>query len=131
MVREFSFAFGLRKIEENPSSQTHQSRSIYRAIVLMLLTTTIIGLQVGRLVQLQLIQGQHNRDRAENNRIRPIPVASNRGLILDRNGKAFASNHLTRSIYLWPKEQSKEQWKITAAKLSPIINIPAEKIFKK
>ncbi|NER02390.1 MAG: penicillin-binding protein 2 [Okeania sp. SIO3C4] len=132
MVREFSFAFGLRKKEENNlSSQKHQSRSIYRAIVLMLLTTAIIGLQVNRLVKLQLIQGQQNRDRAENNRIRPIPVSSNRGLILDRNGKAFASNHLTRSIYLWPKEQSKEQWKITAAKLSPIINIPAEKIIKK
>lgn len=132
MVREFSFAFGLRKIEENNlSSQKHKSRSIYRAIVLMLLTTTIIGLQVSRLVQLQLIQGQENRDRAENNRIRPIPVASNRGLILDRNGEAFASNRLTRSIYLWPKEQPKERWKITAAKLSPIINIPADKILEK
>ncbi len=132
MVREFSFSFGFRKIEEdNLSYQERQSRLIYRTIVIMLLTTTIIGLQVTRLAQLQLVQGKQNRERAENNRIRPIPVPSNRGVILDRNGKAFASNRLTRSIYLWPKEQPKEQWKITAAKLSPIINIPANKIIAK
>ena len=132
MVREFSFSFGFRKIKENNLSYEElQPRLIYRAIVIMLLTTTIIGLQVTRLAQLQFIQGKQNRERAENNRIRPIPVPSNRGLILDRHGKAFTSNRLTRSIYLWPKEQPKEQWKITAAKLSPIINIPADKIFEK
>ncbi|MEM1170588.1 MAG: penicillin-binding protein 2 [Cyanobacteria bacterium P01_H01_bin.35] len=132
MVREFSFSFGFRKIEENNLSYNErQSGLIYRAIVIMLLTTTIIGLQVTRLAQLQLIQGKQNRERAEKNRIRPIPVSSNRGLILDRYGKPFASNRLTRSIYLWPREQAKEQWTITAAKLSPIINIPANKIFEK
>ncbi|MGD1717651.1 penicillin-binding protein 2 [Dapis sp. BLCC M172] len=132
MVREFSFSFGFRKIEENnPSYNKYQSGLIYRAIVIMLLTTIIIGLQVTRLAQLQLIQGKQNRERAEKNRIRRIPVSSNRGLILDRDGKPFASNRLTRSIYLWPREQPKEQWTITAAKLSPIINIPANKIFEK
>ena len=132
MVREFSFSFGLRKIEDNNLLRKEsQSRSIYRAIVIMLLTTTVIGLQVSRLAQLQLIQGEENRERAEKNRIRPIPIASNRGLILDRNGKSLASHRLTRSIYLWPKEQPKEQWKITAAKLSPLINIPANKIIEK
>ncbi|MGK7923263.1 MAG: penicillin-binding protein 2 [Trichodesmium sp.] len=132
MVREFSFSFGFRKIENNYLLQKeNQSRSIYPAIVIMLLTTTVIGLQVSRLAQLQLIQGQQNRERAEKNRIRPIPVPSNRGLILDRNGELLASNRLTRSIYLWPKEQPKEQWKITAAKLSPLLNIPADKILEK
>ncbi len=132
MVRKFSFSFGFQKIEENNLSYEElQPRLIYRTIVIMLLTTTILGLQVTRLAQLQLIQGKQNRERAENNRIRPIPVPSNRGLILDRHGEAFASNRLTRSIYLWPKEQPKEQWRITAAKLSPIINIPANKILAK
>ncbi|NEQ39426.1 MAG: penicillin-binding protein 2 [Okeania sp. SIO3I5] len=134
MVREFSFSFsfGFRKIQKNDLSyQEPRSRLIYQTIVIILLTTTIIGLQVMRLVQLQLIQGEQNRERAENNRIRPIPVPSNRGLILDRHGKPFASNRLARSIYLWPKEQPKEQWKIIAAKLSPIINIPEDKILEK
>ncbi|MGB3509704.1 MAG: penicillin-binding protein 2 [Microcoleaceae cyanobacterium] len=132
MVREFSFGFGFRKIEDNNlSSEEHQSRSIYRAILIMLLTTGIIGLQVSRLAQLQLVEGTKNRQRAENNRIRPIPVPSNRGLIIDRHGRALATNRLARSIYLWPKEQPQEQWKITAAKLSPILNIPAEKILQK
>ncbi len=132
MSREFSFAFGLRKIEENNLSvQELQSPSIYRTILIMLLTTTIIGLQVSRLAYLQLLQGKQNREQAENNRIRAITIVSNRGLILDRHGQAFASNRLTRSIYLWPKEQQKEQWKITATKLSQIINIPASQIIQK
>ncbi|MDJ0556541.1 MAG: penicillin-binding protein 2 [Microcoleaceae cyanobacterium MO_207.B10] len=132
MVREFSFSFGFRKIEDNNlSDQERQSRSMYRAILIMLLTTTAIGLQVSRLAQLQLVDGKENRQRAENNRIRPIPVPSNRGIISDRHGKIIVANHLTRSIYLWPKEQPLEQWKITAAKLSPLLNIPAEQILKK
>ncbi|MCL2928769.1 MAG: penicillin-binding protein 2 [Trichodesmium sp. St16_bin4-tuft] len=132
MVREFSFSSWFRKTEENNlPDQERQSPLIFRTIVIVLLTTTTIGLQVTRLAQIQLIQGKQNRERAENNRIRPIPVPSNRGLILDRNGKAFASNRLKHAIYLWPKEQPLQQWKITAAKLSPIINIPADKIIKK
>lgn len=132
MLREFSFFPGFRKIKDNNlSSKKPHSPLIYRTIVITLLTTTTIGLQVARLAQLQLIQGKQNRERAENNRIRPIPVPSDRGLILDRYGKAFASNRLRHSIYLWPKEQPKEQWKITATKLSTIINMPAQKILAK
>ena len=128
MVREF--AFGFRKEDHKLSYQERRSGSIYRAILIMLLTTTIIGLQVSRLAQLQLVEGTKNRQRAENNRIRPIPVPSNRGLIIDRHGKTLAANNLTRSIYLWPKEQTQEQWKIIAAKLGPILNISAENILQ-
>ena len=132
MLREFSFYFGLRKIEEdNLLSQKPQSPLKYRTIVMILLTTTIVALQATRLAQLQLVQGKQNRERAENNRIRPIRVPSNRGLILDRHGRAFASNGLKHSIYLWPKEQPKKQWKITAAKLSAVINMPADEILEK
>ena len=55
MLREFSFYFGLRKIEEdNLLSQKPQSPLKYRTIVMILLTTTIVALQVTRLAQLQL-----------------------------------------------------------------------------
>ncbi|MEB3339319.1 penicillin-binding protein 2 [Okeania sp.] len=132
MVREFSYFSGIQiKENNNLSYKERQARLIYRAVIMILLSTTVIGIQVSRLAQLQLIQGKHNRARAENNRIRPIPVPSNRGLILDRNGKPFASNRLQHSIYLWPREQVREQWEITAAKLSPIINMPAHKILEK
>jgi penicillin-binding protein 2 len=81
--------------------------------------------------QLQIIQGQYNRQRAEQNRIALIPIPSERGNILDRNGKLLAANRLSRSVYLRPREQSKEEWKQTAERLSPILKIPAGEILDK
>ena len=108
-----------------------QSRPIHRAIVLMLVATGLLGLHASRLVELQLVQGKQNRERAENNRVRLVPMPANRGHIVDRKGKLLAANNLARSIYLWPKEQTPEQWKATADKLSPLLKIPASEILQK
>jgi penicillin-binding protein 2 len=97
----------------------------------MLIATGLLSLHVGRLVQLQLVEGKQNRERAENNRVREVPKPANRGHIVDRKGKLLAANNLARSIYLWPKEQTPEQWKVTADKLSPLLKIPAEEILEK
>ncbi|MCW6048539.1 penicillin-binding protein 2 [Microcoleus sp. A2-C5] len=108
-----------------------QSRPIHRAIVLMLVATGLLGLHASRLVELQLVQGKQNRERAENNRVRLVPMPANRGHIVDRKGKLLAGNNLARSVYLWPKEQTPEQWKVTADKLSPLLKIPAKEILEK
>lgn len=107
---------------------TQRSR---RAIILMLVSTLLTGVCGLRLGQLQIIQGQYNRQRAEQNRIALIPIPSDRGNILDRNGKLLAANRLSRSVYLRPREQSKEEWKQTAERLSPILKIPAGEILDK
>jgi penicillin-binding protein 2 len=104
---------------------------LYRAILLMLIVTGLLGMPVFRLAQLQIVQGEYNRQRAENNRIRLFPVASNRGQILDRNDKILAASRGSRSLYLWPKEQSVKQWKTTTAILSSILKIPQSDILKK
>ncbi len=106
-------------------------RRTNRAIVLMLVVTSLISVHAVRLAYLQLFEGEYHRQRAEQNRIRPIPLPSDRGNILDRNGKVFAANRLARSVYLWPKEQTPQQWQVTAAKLSQILNIPASEILQK
>ncbi len=108
-----------------------QSRPIQRAIILMLIATGLLSLHVSRLVQLQLVEGKQNRERAENNRVRLVPMPANRGHIVDRQGKLLAANNLARSVYLWPKEQTPEQWKVTADKLSPLLKIPAKEILEK
>lgn len=108
-----------------------QSRPIQRAVVLMLIATGLLSLHVSRLVQLQLVEGKQNRERAENNRVRLVPMPANRGHIVDRQGKLLAANNLARSVYLWPKEQTPEQWKVTADKLSPLLKIPAKEILEK
>ena len=132
MVREFSFSFGFRKIDKSKSlDPDRQARPVARAIALVLAIGGLMSLPAVRLAQLQLVEGEQNRERADNNRIRLVPIPSNRGPIFDRNSKYLAGTHLTRSVYLWPTEQSIQQWQITAAKLSPILDIPTAHILKK
>ncbi|MGL5064091.1 MAG: penicillin-binding protein 2, partial [Microcoleus sp.] len=131
MAGDFSFNSKVR-FDKNSleNAALRRSRSL-QALILLMLATALLTLPVFRLAELQLIQGAYNRQRAESNRIRPVSVAANRGQILDRNGKIFAANRVSRSIYLWPKERSVKQWEETASKLSPILKMPADEIVKK
>lgn len=52
----------------------------------------IFFILLGRLFQLQVIQGKENRFLANNNRIARIKIEAPRGLILDRNGEVLADN---------------------------------------
>jgi penicillin-binding protein 2 len=134
MVRQLSFRSKTSSIDflKPPSkSDKRDSRYLYRAVAFILLITTLMGVSVYRLVGLQLIEGKQNRIRAEENRIRLLPIPSNRGRILDRNDQPLAENHLTRAVYLWPKEQTQEQWKQTASQLSEVLEIPTEEILAK
>jgi penicillin-binding protein 2 len=113
------------------SWRSHQKRDIrplYRAVFLMLLATLAMGLHSFRLVQLQLVDGQKNLERAEENRKRLIPIPSNRGYILDRNDKQLAANHLTRALYVWPKVHTPEEWKKIAQMLHPVIGVTQSQI---
>ncbi|MGB3265610.1 MAG: penicillin-binding protein 2 [Microcoleus sp.] len=132
MQRQISSLSGFRSgdktLGETPKKQ---SRPMHRAIVFMLVATGLLSLHATRLVELQLVQGKQNRERAENNRVRLVPMPANRGHIVDRKGKLLAANNLARSVYLWPREQTPEQWKVTAEKLSPLVKIPAKEILQK
>lgn len=60
----------------------------YQSLVVMLLVTlTLLGGIGSRLTYLQLVQGDRNRQLADNNRIRLIPRQPERGKILDREGR--------------------------------------------
>ncbi len=104
---------------------------LHRAMLLILITTGLIGLHIYRLAQLQLFYGKQHRLQAEENRIRLMPVPANRGEILDRQNKPLATNDMTRAIYAWPKEQTPTAWVKTARQLGPIIGIPASQILAK
>ncbi len=96
----------------------------------MLLVTLALGTGTVRLVQLQLIQGRYYRQLAEENRIRFVPVPSDRGVIRDREGRQLASNRLARSVYLWPRSQSPQEWQVTAERLSEILDVSPEEIVR-
>ena len=87
-----------------------------------------MGICTFRLAQLQLIEGQQNHVRAEQNRVRPIPLPADRGNIVDRQGQLIATNRLSRGVYLWPRQQTPQQWQVTASRLESILDIPAAEI---
>ncbi|MCY7382070.1 MAG: penicillin-binding protein 2 [Microcoleus sp. CAN_BIN18] len=131
MASDFSFNSKVRlnkNTSDNPGGQ--RSRSL-QAMIFMLVVTTLVAMPMFRLAELQLVQGAYNRQRAENNRIRPVSVAATRGQILDRNGKIFAASRVSRSLYAWPKERSTKEWQEVATTLSPIVKVPAAEIIKK
>lgn len=102
-----------------------------RAVIFLLILTGLISGCLLRLIQLQLVQGQYNRHLVDKNRISLVPFPSDRGNILDRNGKLLAANRLARSVYLSPREEPKAQWAETATALAPILHIPREEILAK
>ena len=125
MASGFSFVSTSSRINQTRSRRSH------RSVFLFMVATTLISGCMFRLAQLQIVQGHHNRQLADQNRIRPLVIVADRGNILDRKGVPLAANQLSRSIYLYPREQSMQQWQETAVRLSKILDIPAEEILKK
>lgn len=103
----------------------HRFQSVVAMVIISVLLLGGVG---SRLVYLQLLEGKHNQDLAEDNRIRLLPRPPERGRILDRNGQALAQNRLSYSVYLWPIKRDDIDWEPTIARLSEILDIPAEDI---
>jgi penicillin-binding protein 2 len=101
-----------------------------RAFALFIVATGLLSLQLFRLAQLQLVQGNYNRSLAENNRIRRLPMVADRGNIVDRHGAVLAANQLVRSVYLYPREQTKEQWQSSVVQLGAILKMEPQQILQ-
>jgi penicillin-binding protein 2 len=75
----------------------------YQAIVLMIVLTLVMLGGIGsRLFYLQLVQGERNRELAEDNRILILPRRPARGTIFDRKGRILAGSRLSHSVSIWP-----------------------------
>jgi penicillin-binding protein 2 len=61
------------------------------------------GILLARFVFLQVIQHDHYRSKAEDNRISIVPIAPNRGLIIDRNGVVVARNYSGYTLEIFPR----------------------------
>jgi penicillin-binding protein 2 len=57
-----------------------------------------------RFIYLQLVQHDYYRTKAEDNRISVVPLAPNRGLILDRNGVVLARNESQYTLEINPQK---------------------------
>jgi len=92
-----------------------------RAITAFAVIGIIFLLMVGRLGYLQIIQHTKYITLAENNRVKLVPIAPNRGLIYDRNGVLLAENLPAYSLEIIPEKV--DDIPETLAALSAIITI--------
>lgn len=61
------------------------------------------GLLAARFIFLQVVQHDVYRSKAEDNRISIVPIAPNRGLIVDRNGVVVARNYSGYTLEIFPR----------------------------
>jgi penicillin-binding protein 2 len=100
-------AFGLSETFESVKDIFEEKRSFTRRVmVAVLMVLLLAGLLLGRLSQIQLMQHDYYVTRADENRIRLIPVAPVRGLIYDRNGALLAQNEPSFVLEITPEKVS-------------------------
>ncbi|NEQ34024.1 MAG: penicillin-binding protein 2 [Leptolyngbya sp. SIO4C5] len=101
----------------------------YQSLVIMLLVSLgLLGGIGSRLFYLQLIEGNRNRQLAENNRILLLPKRPARGTILDRNGKILAGSRLSHSVSIWPIALPETERDRVVERLARLLDISAEAI---
>lgn len=82
-----------------------------------------------KLVQVQIVRGDHYQQKAMEQRMRPVKVDAKRGTIYDRNGKKLAISVDTDALYAVPREI--EDPKALAAQLAPILELEEKEIYLK
>jgi penicillin-binding protein 2 len=82
------------------------------------------ALLFARFFQLQVVQHDTYASKAEENRISIVPIAPNRGLILDRNGVVLARNYSAYTLEIFPaKVKDLER---TIQELGEVVEIQAK-----
>jgi len=71
-----------------------------RLRLIQALVLVLLGVLTVRLYLLQIINGKHYADIAENQRIRKLPILAPRGVIFDRNGQVLVDSKPIYSIIL-------------------------------
>ncbi|MEO1622855.1 MAG: penicillin-binding protein 2 [Cyanobacteria bacterium J06632_3] len=106
----------------------------YQSVVIMLLLSLVMIGGIGsRLAYLQLLQGERNRELAEDNRILLLPRRPARGTIFDRNGQILVGSRLSHSVSIWPIALPKEtaEKERVIERLAQILDVPVDEINKR
>ncbi|MEB3232814.1 MAG: penicillin-binding transpeptidase domain-containing protein, partial [Leptolyngbyaceae bacterium] len=100
-----------------------------QSVVIMGIITLLLAGGIGsRLFYLQMVQGDRNRQLADDNRIRLLPKPPERGRILDRNGAVLAENRVSYGVYFWPFDSDAENREVLIERLAEILNLPPQDI---
>ncbi|MDA9556244.1 penicillin-binding protein 2 [Vibrio sp.] len=76
----------------------------HRAIVAFMGIIALMGMLVANLYNIQVNQFQDYQTRSNDNRIKIVPIAPNRGLIYDRNGLLLAENRPVFTLDVIPEK---------------------------
>ncbi len=112
--------------------QTSRRMKIKMNIVLALLVLVGFGTLIGRLYQLQLVDGEMYQAKALKQQLRPTAISPQRGAIYDRNGKTLAASATVWTVILSPAElKSEEELGKIADFLAPLLKVDREKIVER
>ena len=75
-----------------------------RALVAAVFSVLLLLVLLSRLIYLQLVEHTHFNTLSDNNRVRLVAVAPNRGLIYDRNGVVLAENSPSYRLEIIPEQ---------------------------
>uniref|UniRef100_UPI00067709C2 penicillin-binding protein 2 n=1 Tax=Vibrio parahaemolyticus TaxID=670 RepID=UPI00067709C2 len=100
--------------------------SASRAIVAFFGIVVLMGLLVANMYNIQVNQFQDYQTRSNDNRIKVVPIAPNRGLIYDRNGVLLAENRPVFNLELTPEKI--KDIDATIQELQTILEITPEQI---
>lgn len=97
-----------------------------RVFVSLIIVVAIFGVLLSNMYQLQVVEHQSLQTRSNDNRIKVVPLAPNRGLIYDRHGRILAENRPVLSLEVIPeKVQDLDQ---TLVELQTVLNLSDDDI---
>ncbi|ASA56622.1 penicillin-binding protein 2 [Vibrio gazogenes] len=97
-----------------------------RAIISFLAIIILVGVLIANLYTLQVVQFQDYRTRSNDNRIKIVPIAPNRGLIYDRNGVLLAENRPIFDLEITPEQV--DNMDATIQRLRQVVDISPEQV---
>ena len=121
--------FGSPSFGEKKSGRT-VGRQYQSVVIMLLLSLSMMGGIGSRLAYLQIVQGERNRELAEDNRVLLLPRRPARGTIFDRNGEVLVGSRLSHSVSIWPISLPKEAAakKEVIDRLGQMLDVPVEEI---
>ncbi|MBE3581853.1 MAG: stage V sporulation protein D, partial [Thermoanaerobacteraceae bacterium] len=103
-----------------------------RLVLIFLILSAGLGVILFRLAWLQLVRGKELQQKALENRLAPVPVPAQRGIIYDRNRRELAVNITADYIGAFPPEvRDSGRQEEVAHQLASILGLPVEDILEK
>ena len=102
----------------------------YRFIAVGLVVAVLLSVLTARLWDLQLVQGQHYRSLAEDNRILRLPVTADRGIIVDRNGTVLVRNIPGFAVSIVPIDLPKAREDDVALRIAALVGRDGTEVLK-